>query len=92
MSSVGTRVSALFSSRGTLQCMQRVNVTVIPQGPGSLGETVTGVQEPFGVFSGCAGDWARVWLGAVWMEALHPPGQIQEDGLDQLSIGFGILS
>lgn len=26
------------------------------------------------------------------MDALHPPGWIQEDGLDQLSISFGFLS
>lgn len=26
------------------------------------------------------------------MEALHPPGWIQEDGLDQLSVSFGLLS
>lgn len=45
-----------------------------------------------GVFSGCGGDRAQVWLGAVWMEALDPPGWIREDGLDQLSIDFGFLS
>lgn len=45
-----------------------------------------------GLLSGSAGDWAWVWLGAVWMEALHPLGWVQEDSLEQLSVGFGFVS
>lgn len=89
---VGTGVCALPSSRGTLRCVWRAKVMVIPRGCESLGETVVGVREPLGFFGGCAGGWVRVWLGAAWLEALHPPGQIREDGLDQLSISFGFLS
>ena len=89
---VGTGVCALPSSRGTLRCVWRAKVVVIPRGRESLGETMAGVRELLGVFWGCAGDCVRVWLGAAWLEALHPPGRIREDGLDQLSISFGFLS
>jgi len=51
-----------------------------------------GCSGALGIFPGCADAWARVWLGAVWVGALHPPGQVWEDNLDQLSVGFGFLS
>lgn len=49
---VGTGVCALPSSRGTLRCVWRAKVMVIPRGCESLGETVVGVREPLGVFWG----------------------------------------
>lgn len=60
-------------------------VTLTSWGCGNPGEAVMGVWEPLGFLSGSAGDWAWVWLGAVWMEALHPLGWVQEDSLEQLS-------
>lgn len=67
-----------------------MKVMVIPRGCGSLGEIVAGLRELLGFFQ--VVQVTQVWVGAVWMEAPHPPGWIREDGLDQLSISFGFLS